>query len=242
MKNAAKLILLMILAALGSQALSACGASKPEPTPTLAIGAIQTSAVSTFAAGLTQTAIAQPTITPSNTPTNTPTATPTRSTPLAPRSGAVPTVSCYRLILVSDVTIPDNTPMVPGQTFTKTWRVKNNGSCPWESGFKFAFTTGDAMGGTTQVLDKVVSPGAEMDLSIAMTVPNKTGLLQGNWQMSTTTGTFFNDVVWVIIKLSGATTTVVSTATATATMGVPTATTTATATVATEEPTAVLTP
>jgi hypothetical protein len=37
--------------------LSACGAGKPEPTPTQSLEQIQTAAVVTFAAGLTQTAI-----------------------------------------------------------------------------------------------------------------------------------------------------------------------------------------
>ena len=217
MKNTGKLIILIILAALGSLALSACGASQPDPTPTLSVGAIQTSAVSTFAAGLTQTAIALPTNTPTDTPTNTPTSTSTRSTPLAPGSGVVPTASCYGLILVRDVTIPDNTPMVPGQTFIKTWLVKNNGSCTWEAGFKFAYTGGEAMGGVTLVLDKPVSPGTEIELSIAMTAPNKTGEVRGHWRLSTASGAFFGDDVFVLINLSGAASTVTSTAAATAT-------------------------
>ncbi|MBE3117541.1 MAG: hypothetical protein IMZ50_02135, partial [Candidatus Atribacteria bacterium] len=112
---------------------------------------------------------------------------------------------------------------VPRQVFTKTWLVKNTGSCIWETGFKFAFTGGDAMGGTTLVLDKTVSPGAEVELSIAMTAPNKTGPVHGNWRMSAANGTFFGDEVFVLINLSGATSTVTSTATATATAGEATA-------------------
>jgi len=226
MKSTVKLIILIILAALGSLALSACGASTPEPTPTLGVEAIQTSAISTFAAGLTQTAIALPT----NTSTYTPTSTSTSSTPLATGSGAVPTVSCYGLILVNDVTIPDNTPLVPGQTFTKTWLVKNTGTCTWDTGFKFVFTGGDSMGGTTLVLDKPVSSGAELELSIAMTAPKKTGSVRGHWRMSTASGTFFGDDVFVSIILGNATSTVTSTVTATATATAEAATATATPT------------
>jgi hypothetical protein len=236
MKNTGKLIILIIFAALGSLAFSACGASTPDPTPTLGVEAIQTSAISTFAAGLTQTAIALPTNTFTNTPTNTPTSTSTSSTPLATGSGAVPTVSCYGLILVRDVTIPDNTPMVPGQTFIKTWLVKNTGTCNWDTGFKFVFTTGDAMGGAALVLDKPVSPGAELELSISMTAPNKTGQVRGHWRMSTASGTLFGDDVFVAIILSNATGTATSTATATATAAAATATATPTET-PTETPT-----
>jgi hypothetical protein len=107
--------------------------------------------------------------------------------------------------------------MVPGQTFTKTWLVRNSGTCPWAAGFKFAFTSGNAMGGTTLVLDKAVSPGAQTNLSIAMTAPALTGSVRGNWRMSTLTGVFFGDEEYIIITLSG-------TATATATPAAPTAT------------------
>jgi hypothetical protein len=230
MKNTDKIFLLAVLTVLGSLALSACGASTPVPTPTLGVEAIQTSAVSTFAAGLTQTAIALPTNTPTNTPTFTPTSTSTRSTPLAPGGGAAPTASCYGMIGIRDVTIPDNTPMLPGQTFIKTWLVKNTGTCTWDTGFKLVFTSGDAMGGATLVMDKTVIPGAEVELSIAMTAPNKTGAVRGNWHMSTTTGAYFGDELFVLINLSGATSTVTSTPTATATMTATAGTATATPT------------
>jgi hypothetical protein len=200
MKNTKKWI---ILVALGSLAMIACGPSKPEPTPTLGVEAIQTSAVSTFAAGLTQTAISLPTNTPTSTSTSTPTSTSTRSTPLAPGGGATPSASCYGLVSIRDVTIPDNTPMVPGQTFVKTWLVKNTGTCTWETGFKLVFTGGDAMGGATLVLDKPVSPGAEVELSITMIAPNKTGPLRGNWHMATNEMSF-GDELFVLINLGGA--------------------------------------
>jgi hypothetical protein len=211
--NSSKLTILVILAALGSMMLSACGAGKPAPTPTLGIPAIQTSAVGTFAAGLTQTALSMPTNTPTGTPTFTPTTSPTSSTPLATR--VIPTVSCYGLVLVTDVTIPDNTPMVPGQTFVKTWRVKNNGTCTWDAGFKFAFTSGNAMGGATLVLGNPVLPGAEMDISIAMTAPVVAGKVAGHWRMSTAAGAFFGDDVFVVIIVGNATATSTNSSTAT---------------------------
>ena len=210
LKNTGMLFKLVILALLGSLALSACGAGTPNltPTPTVDIGAIQTFAVSTFASGLTQTAIAMP--------TNTPTYTPTGTTQLTPARTAIPTVSCYGLVGVKDVTVPDNTPMVPGQTFVKTWLVKNTGTCTWDAGFKLVFYGGDAMGGVTLVLTNAVSPGAETELSVSMTAPSKTGTVRGNWLMSTTNGTFFGDELFVIINVGGAT----STATVTPTMTV----------------------
>jgi hypothetical protein len=104
---------------------------------------------------------------------------------------------------VSDVSIPDNTPMTAGQTFTKTWKVKNAGSCAWDAGFKFAFTGGEQMGGTTFTLPAAVAAGAVYDISVPMTVPNKTGTLRGNWRMQTASGQAFGDEVYVQVVVGG---------------------------------------
>jgi hypothetical protein len=93
--------------------------------------------------------------------------------------------------------------MNPGQTFTKTWLVRNSGTCAWEAGFKLVFAGGDAMGGVTLVLQNPVTPGTEVELSIAMTAPTKNGTIRGDWRMATTTNTFFGDYVWIIIIVGG---------------------------------------
>ncbi len=227
MKNSSKLIILIIL---GSLALSACGAGTPAPIPTQTLHAIQTQAVGTFAAGLTQTALSLPTSTPTETPTITPTAT--SGTALSTATGIVPTVSCYGLILVKDVTIPDGTVMTPGQAFVKTWLVQNSGTCTWDAGFKFVYVSGESMGGTPFVLNTAVAPGAQLEISIAMTAPTKTGNATGHWRMSTTSGTIFGADVFVAIVVSSATATATPTATSTggAATASPTNTATATAT------------
>ena len=198
--------------------MSGCGGNSAEATPTLSVEVIQTDAVATFSVGLTQTALAAPTNTPM--PTSTvaplPTATLANITPLATTIVANPTSSCTMMSFVSDVTIPDNTPMTPGQTFTKTWKVKNSGTCAWEAGCKFAFTGGDAMSGDTYTLTESVPANAQVDLSITMIAPNKTGSIRGNWRMSTTAGQFFGDEVYLVILVGGTNTSEpVATATAT---------------------------
>jgi len=200
---------------IGVLLLTACGGSNADETPTLSPEEIQTQVVETFAAGLTQTAIAAP---PTQTPfptltasaTFAPFATSTAGTPPVVSGGPAaisPTASCYQLRFVSDVSIPDNTQMTPGQTFTKTWKVKNTGSCTWDAGFKFAFVGGEQMGGATYTLPSAVAANAETDISVPMTAPNKTGSLRGNWRMQTAGGTYFGDEVYVLITVGGATAT-----------------------------------
>ncbi len=166
--------------------------------------------MATYAAQLTSTALALPTDTPTATGTSTPQATITPAatgTASATPAGAVPTNTCYGMTFVSDVSIPDNTQMSPGQEFTKTWRVRNSGSCTWEAGFNFSFTGGEAMGGSTVALADAVQPGAEVELSVDLTAPTTPGTYRGNWRMSTAGGVFFGDEVFVLIEVGNSTAT-----------------------------------
>ena len=229
------------LVIIGMLLLSACGATPAElTTPTVDANAIRTEAVSTFIADLTLTALAA---SPTNTPVSTVTPAPTFP-PLATSTGGTPfgsapttapvggTAGCYGLRFVSDVNVPDNTTMTPGQTFTKTWKVLNAGTCAWDAGFKFAFVGGEQMGGTTQTLAASVAAGATFDISVPMTAPtNKSGTLRGNWRMSTASGQFFGDEVYVQIVVGGSGPTSTGGAPSpTNTTGAPAATNTATIT------------
>ena len=204
--------ILIILTLLVALVLSACGGGDAEPTPTLSVDQVQTLAVITFQAQLTQTALAKPSSTPL--PTNTPMPVVTFASP-ASSSAVIPTnttiassggtsSTCYGLSYVSDVTIPDNTQVKPGESFTKTWRVLNSGTCAWESGFVFKLASGDAIGGSSVTLNQRVESGQQYDFSVQMVVPsNKTGELKGTWRLSDANGSQFGDGVYVLVKVVG---------------------------------------
>jgi hypothetical protein len=191
--------------------LASCGGGEAEGTvtPTFSADQIQTFAIETFSAALTDTALAAPSDTPVPTltasPTFAPIATITGGTPVSNQPASASSASCYKLTFVSDVSVPDNTAMTQGQAFTKTWKVLNSGSCAWDAGFKFAFKSGEQMSGATYVLPSAIAPNATLDISVAMTAPAKTGTLRGDWQMSTAGGQFFGDIVYVQIVVGGGT-------------------------------------
>jgi hypothetical protein len=114
--------------------------------------------------------------------------------------------------------------MTPGKTFTKTWKVLNSGTCAWDAGFKFALASGEPMGGSTLTLPTSVAAGAQYDLSVPMVAPSTTGTLRGDWRMSTASGQFFGDAIYVQIVVGG------SAPTNTGAAAVATSTPTATAT------------
>ena len=205
-----KYIALISALMIASTILSACGEATPEPTATLSAEQIQTMAVETFSAGLTQTALANPTETPTPTSTSTPLVINTLP-PVSPVSSPV-TVNqqaggsaCYGMTYVADVNIPDDTKMQPGEKFTKTWKIKNTGSCPWDAGFKFAFVSGDPMSGVTYTFASPVAPDGVVDVSVDMVAPSdKTGTIKSIWRMSTEGGQPFGNEVYVQIVIGDA--------------------------------------
>ncbi|MBS3919496.1 MAG: hypothetical protein KG012_11480 [Deltaproteobacteria bacterium] len=105
---------------------------------------------------------------------------------------------------VADVTIPDNTQMQPNQGFTKTWRLRNTGSCTWGSGYSLVFVGGTQMGAPGSVSVPSVAPNGTADISVPMIAPSSAGAYQGNWQMRNPKGQTFGQQVWVKINVASA--------------------------------------
>src|SRR5512143_978556 len=183
--------------------LSACGAAATPSEPTPDVAAVRTSAASTVVSQFTLTAAAF-TPTPSlPTETPPPVATNTATTaPLAQVTNAQGTTValCDSLEFVSDVNIPDDTSMSPGQDFVKTWQVKNNGSCPWGAGYKLVYAGyTDDMKGQFQPLSGVIQPGVETQVSVQFKAPAKTGEYLSAWQMENPSGVTFPQIIFVKI-------------------------------------------
>jgi hypothetical protein len=128
-----------------------------------------------------------------------------------------------------DVTVPDDTRMSPGVTFTKTWRLVNTGTCTWSTDYSIAVFSGEPMGTSTgEQLPNTVAPGQSIDISVDLTAPNAAGTYQGNWKLRNASGQWFgigpngNSPFWVKIVVAGTP----GAATATGTAATPTITNT----------------
>ncbi len=89
----------------------------------------------------------------------------------------------YDADFVTDVTIPDDTELEPGTAFTKTWRMRNSGTCAWEPGTAWSFDSGDKMDGPDSVDVRVTEPGDTTDIAADLTAPSTPGTYTGYWQM-----------------------------------------------------------
>lgn len=83
---------------------------------------------------------------------------------------------------VADVTIPDGTPVQPGQTFEKTWRVRNSGQTTWGTGYELAFSSGEQMGGPDSVALPAAKPGESVLVTVPMVAPTQPGIYRSNWK------------------------------------------------------------
>ena len=144
---------------------------------------------------------------PTNTPVVTVTGTPPTVTPT--KTVAPGPAACDRAQFVSDVTVPDGTSFAPGFTFSKTWRLKNIGTCTWKD-YSLLFDSGEKMGGPdSAAIPTSVAPGQTVDITISLTSPTTSGTYRGNWKLKNSTGVPFGigsgglKSFWVEIKVSG---------------------------------------
>jgi hypothetical protein len=200
------------------------------------VNAVYTNAAATVAAQQLTLLAASPSTTPTPVVSATPTATitPLVSPTLSGLVGTFPTATsggvatCDNSVYLSDVTIPDNTVVNPGQAFTKTWKVSNTGTCTWSATYQIILIAGDALGGKSTPIGAVVAPGQSLDVSVAMVAPtNNSGTIQGTWRLQNDKSQPFGTQLTVVIKIGSGTGT---TATKTATGAVPVSTVTPTAT------------
>ncbi len=99
---------------------------------------------------------------------------------------------CDQAQFVADVNIPDGTVLAAGTTFTKTWRLKNIGTCTWGNGYRLVFSSGAQMGGPAEVnLPYSVAPGQMVDVSVTLTAPSIPGTHRGYWMLKNASGILF---------------------------------------------------
>ncbi|MGB4594956.1 MAG: NBR1-Ig-like domain-containing protein [Anaerolineaceae bacterium] len=142
---------------------------------------------------VTPTPTTEATLTPSSTLESTPIPTIERS-PTRPQVTLTPSGWCNAIGQgpIFDITIPDGTEMLPGQTFTKIWRLINTGTCTWTRLYKLVFYSGNDMGSHQENLfGGEVQPGQMVDISIQLTAPLEPGIYQSNWMLMDGSGNLF---------------------------------------------------
>lgn len=169
-----------------------------------------TQAYQTVQAQLTQANVT-PSVQPGNDP---PTATNEDPSTLGPTQPSVTSTLKARCDQAAaaypkiDISIDDDTDMMPGEKFTKIWRVVNVGTCTWMPDYDIVFFSGEQMLAPASIsLIASVPPNQSVDFSVDMVAPSQPGKYQGNWKIRNTDGLLFGigpdgeSPFWVRIKV-----------------------------------------
>jgi hypothetical protein len=200
---------LFIASILGVILLTACNMpSNTTPSPQEDPNLIYTAAAQTVAAQLTLAASGAAGTPTSQLPVNEPETTetalvqgPTATQAATSASGATATsttptqvaIPCDRASFVEDVTYKDGTEVAPGATFVKTWKLRNTGSCTWNSSYAVVFVRGDSLGApaSVQLTTGSVAPNQEVEVSVAMRAPETPKEYEGRWRLRNSSNEIF---------------------------------------------------
>lgn len=178
---------LFITISLTTILLSACGGQAPAEIPTPA--STETPAATEMPAG-------------TDTPTGTPTETSTPETPIPTNAPGCTNSAAF----VIDVTIPDNQVVAAASSFTKTWRVRNTGTCIWGPDYTIAHYSDERMGAPASAPLSLTLPGEELDISLNMVAANNVGTHRGNFVIKNPEGLIMSidedSRLWVIINVT----------------------------------------
>jgi hypothetical protein len=113
--------------------------------------------------------------------------------------------TCFNSIeFIDDVTVPDDTEFPPGAEFTKTWEIRNNGTCVWTEEYSLVNVGGDGLIVPEAItLTRAIAPGETFTVSVDITTPDTPGTYRENWQIADADGQpfgingFIEDAFWV---------------------------------------------
>jgi len=155
-------------------------------------------------ASTTQLVIDTATLAPPPTQLPSPTSPPTETLPpspspteeLAPTQEPSPTIaqpSCTNIAeLDRHLNINEGSVLQPNTLYAKVWRIKNVGTCSWNTNYALTFSNGDESLNQADIpLSNEVQPGETIEIRVNFTTPEKGNTYIGNWMLKSDTGFIF---------------------------------------------------
>ncbi len=209
-----KTILVLGLFILTAGSLAACGAqAATQSIPTPDLNPVRTEVAATVLAQVPTLLALTPSATPLLPPTETAVVVATTPAPAAPS----PTAAATNTQAASTTgkndhatwvsqTVQDDTVFAPGQAFTMTWQIKNDGTSTWTANYHLRFYSGDAFGAPKDItLGQEVQPGATIEITMDMKAPSKAGDYRSDWVLSNESLRNFKDPIFLKIKVAAPT-------------------------------------
>ena len=132
----------------------------------------------------TQTPAAQVFITQAPAPQLPPTQVPATAEPIVTNPPGCTDSASF----VEDVTVPDNTNFNHGDVIHKVWRVKNSGTCAWNSQYSLVFAAGNQMDAPDSTPLNATQPNNTLDITVNMVAPAEDGIYRGDFEIHNASG------------------------------------------------------
>ncbi|MCA9514326.1 MAG: hypothetical protein KC635_05245, partial [Myxococcales bacterium] len=116
-----------------------------------------------------------------------------------------------RHAVVLSETVPDGTPVAPGATFVKTWRLRSGGRDDWQAGARLRHVDGRLALAEEIPIGSLWSPEGEIDVAVPLRVPPDAppgATLTDRWELVDAKGELVNlfdedDITLTVRPLSG---------------------------------------
>jgi hypothetical protein len=121
-----------------------------------------------------------------------------------PQSSSVQSAECTNSLkyIEPDLTYPDGTEVKPSQAIDKQWKVKNSGTCNWDSTYTLQLTGGEGMGAASPQALVPARNGTETVISIQFTAPVEPGRYTSQWKAYGPDGQPFGDPIYMDITVT----------------------------------------
>jgi next-to-BRCA1 protein 1 len=118
------------------------------------------------------------------------------------KSAAPASQSRHLARFVADVSIEDGANFLPGQSFVKIWKMRNEGPVAWPESTRLIFVGGDKFSNVDAVPVPPVEPNGEIDIAVDMQAPSKPGRYVSYWRLVAADGLRFGQRVWADILVA----------------------------------------
>jgi len=135
-----------------------------------------------------------------------PTPVPGQPTPTPfPPSGCIDAMQWVADLSYDDGDLKNITELPPGTPFQKGWRVRNTGTCTWDSSYSLVPVGGNSpaarMGGLPTPVQGQVAPGQTYEFWVNLIAPLDPGTYVEYWTLRNPNGILFGDRIWVAITV-----------------------------------------
>jgi hypothetical protein len=110
-----------------------------------------------------------------------------------------PPENCVNALkFLSDLTVPDGSPVTPGQKIDKQWLAQNSGTCNWDERYRLKLVGGfPPLGADISQALFPARAGAEVTIQIFFVAPPASGIYRSAWQAYDPDGLPFGETIYI---------------------------------------------